>query len=338
MITENKIEIQGQIGFCGHLSVFLGFAKASLLYAASFADTMNDDTGEGYQRPVNRSHSRSFRNYITNQNTSTIPLTFNLRPNLKKYWTLTRKNDSLAILYLNENVPSLARVDCQHRINDMADSDITFAFMTFIGIDINTEMALFNIINSKAKGLSSSLTDFHQSRLIDDLANEAPHLFIARQLNEEPDSPWFKLIRYGGVTTSGLMRRTSFRMIQSTIKKSYSSILKVKNMTVQDFYFLVSAFWMAVKTVFIQEWNDPRHHLLTKGIGLYSLMELFTNLVIENRNDELGEKWFEKKLGNLRKKVDWSSSGTFAEAGGKKGAHEVFLKLKGMVDHENTTS
>ena len=65
-------------------------------------------------------------------------------------------------------------------------------------------MALFNIINSRAKGLSSSLTDYHESNLLSDLAKEAPHLFIARRLNEDPDLPWYRLIRYGGERTSGL--------------------------------------------------------------------------------------------------------------------------------------
>ena len=76
-------------------------------------------------------------------------------------------------------------------------------------------MALFNVINSKAKGLSSSLTDYHQTRLMNDLAQEAPHLLLAKRLNEDNNSPWYKMIRCGGESTSGLMRRTSFRMMQS---------------------------------------------------------------------------------------------------------------------------
>ena len=59
-------------------------------------------------------------------------------------------------------------MDCQHRLGALGDSDVSLAFMSYIGLSLREEMALFTIINSKAKGLSSSLTDFHESNLIND--------------------------------------------------------------------------------------------------------------------------------------------------------------------------
>ena len=48
-------------GVSAHRPVLLGFAAADLLYAHSFADILNEDTGQGYQRPFNARHSQDFR-------------------------------------------------------------------------------------------------------------------------------------------------------------------------------------------------------------------------------------------------------------------------------------
>ena len=54
------------------------------------------------------------------------------------------------------------------------------------------EMEVFNTINSKAKGLNTSLLDFHRTKLEEDLLENNPELFIATELNNSIDSPWYK--------------------------------------------------------------------------------------------------------------------------------------------------
>ena len=41
---------EGILGMSAGREVFLGFAPANLLYALSFADVLDEDTGRGYQR------------------------------------------------------------------------------------------------------------------------------------------------------------------------------------------------------------------------------------------------------------------------------------------------
>lgn len=327
----SSISINGIIGKCGNLEVFLGFARANILYSCSFADILNEDTGNGYQRPKNPTHSRSFRQYILQPGTSTIPLTFNLRPDLARYWSLKKEKTGSALLTIKLGRACLAQVDCQHRLGDMADTDIPFAFMSYIGLNLRTEMALFNIINSKAKGLSSSLTDFHQTRLIDELAQVAPHLLLAKRLNEDQKSPWYKMVRCGGESTSGNMRRTSFRMLQSTIRKAIRRMREIGITNIESQYQIILGYWQAIRKVFPNEWNNPRHSLLTKGIGLYSLMELLCDLVSVSEEAGLDEEWFVQKLQLLVPSVDWNSKGMFADAGGRKGAHQIYNVLKKAI-------
>jgi DNA sulfur modification protein DndB len=327
----SSIKIRGLIGRCGKLQVFLAFAPANLLWNISFADILDEDTGEGYQRPHNIAHSRSFKKYITQPNASTIPLTFNLRKDLSKYWKIEEYKNGHAVLYINSNARCLAQVDCQHRLGELKDENIPFAFMTFIGLSLREEMALFNVINSKAKGLSSSLTDFHESNLLTDLSNVAPHLYIARKLNEDPKSPWFRLIRYGGETTSGLKRRTSLRMMQKAIFRFFKHTQESLTGTIDEKYQLILSFWNSVQNIFPTEWSDHRHNLLTKGVGLYALMYIFEDIVNSAPNQILAEHNFENVLMRLKGNISWDSQGMFAHAGGQKGAVEVYQSLKKVV-------
>ena len=56
-------------------------------------------------------------------------------------------------------------------------------------------------------------------------------------------------------------------------------------------------------------------------------MKTFWNLV-----QVFTEEYFEKRLKPLKSKVDWDSNGTFATAGGQKGAKEAYLKLKEFLN------
>lgn len=326
------IVIDGLIGKCGHLSVFLGFASANLLCEVSMADALNDETGLGYQRPYSRPHSLDFKHYVTKDGASTIPLVFNLRNELKSLWQVKKGKGNHAQLKLKEGSKSLIIVDGQHRLGELADVVLPLSFMAFIGLDVRTEMALFSIINSKAKGLSTSLTDFLQSKLVEDIAQEAPHLLITKRLNEDQNSPWYRLIRYGGEATSGLKRRTSLRMMQKCINRLIKRMRDKKFISVDHYYSVICSFWEAVKEVFPKEWEDHRHHLLTKGIGLYSLMLLLGDMVSKEDLEKLDKRYFVNKLKPLKTNIDWNAKGMFAAAGGQKGAIMVYEKLREALE------
>ena len=328
---KKQFRIYGQIGFCGDIKAFLGFAPAKLLHKLSFADVLNEDSGEGYQRPPNIAHSRNFRHYINQPNASTIPLTFNLRKELSSFWLIEESSNGRATLLISAEQKSLAQVDCQHRLGDLEDEEIPLAFMAFIGLDLRTEMALFTIINSRAKGLSSSLTDYHESTLLSDLAREAPHLFIARRLNEDPASPWYRTIRYGGETNSGLKRRTSLRMMQKTLQRFMRLLPDSFEKDIEELYRIIVAFWTVVRAVFPDEWNNPRQSLLTKGVGLYSMMLLLSDLIRMSPNHNSWDSYFIEKLSSMKGKVDWTSNGPFANIGGQKGANQAYQIIRAVV-------
>ena len=320
--------INGLIGVSGGLLVFMGFESAVTLIALSFPDILNEDTGEGYQRPYNKAHSIDFKNYITRRGSSTPPLTFNLRKEYSDSWSIERGEGNAATLIIRDNVKCLTQVDCQHRLGELDGVDIQLAFMTYIGLDLRQEMAIFNVINSKAKGLSSSLTDYHESKLLNDLAAEAPHLFISRRLNEDPESPWYRLIRYGGETTSGLKRRTSFRMMQKTVQTFLLQTKTYIDAPLEYKYQIVLNYWKAVQAVFPEQWKEHRNNLITKGVGLYGLMQVLGDIVKSKPKADFDVAYFAEVLSPLKSHFDWSSHGRFAYVGGKKGVQDVYHALR----------
>jgi DGQHR domain-containing protein len=181
---SQAIKILGISGLCGGREVFLGFAPARTLHRISFADVLDEATGRGYQRRFSKEHSQEFRRYIQLPGSATIPLTFNLRPTAEPRWAVTKlRGGTTRLSVSSDNTPVLSQVDCQHRLGHLADLEISLPFMTFIGLSVEDEMRIFNTINGKAKGLSSSLLDFHEAKLSKDLAYTKPELYIALHLN-----------------------------------------------------------------------------------------------------------------------------------------------------------
>ena len=168
-MTESLLSIECMLGRAAQRRVLIGFAPADLLHALSFADVLDEDTGRGYQRRFNSLHSLDFRKYIQKDNSTTIPLTFNLRPRDDGAWRIVERGSSRARLEISApNVKVLSQVDCQHRLGHLSDLSVELPFMCFIGLSEREEMEIFNVINSKAKGLSSSLLDFHDAQLSTD--------------------------------------------------------------------------------------------------------------------------------------------------------------------------
>ena len=311
--------------------MFQGFAKASLLHELSFADVLDEATGEGYQRRFNEKHSLDFRRYIHQADSTTIPLTFNLRPSKNASWTLDRKEGGMSLLRIEGDEPRvLSRVDCQHRLGFLSDSDASLPFMMYLGLTLHEEMEVFNIINGKAKGLSASLLDYHDAKLASDVAIERPELFIALQLHEDPESPWHNQLDLGGKKTSGLKRRASLRTMQKAVKRFLTQTKALDQISPEEAVSVVIGFWCAVAVVLEAQWAAPRNHMITKGIGVYALMGIAGDLLNEAgvNPDRCNKAYMCEKLSDFLSNLDWSNQGVFKALGGESGANEALSILR----------
>ena len=337
--TAMKV-ITGLIGKCGSRNVFLGLAPASLLHRISIADVLDEASTSGYQRRFNRRHSLDFRKYIQGEGATTIPLTFNLRPRTDGAWEITTGTNRSAKLRLDLSKSNLLyQVDCQHRLGFLHDEEIEFAFMTFIGLNQKEEMEVFSTINAKAMGLSTSLLDYHVIQLAKDLETERPELFIALRLNEDDLSPWYQQLDLGGNATSGLKRRASLRTLQKAVKRFLGQSDCLETKVVHEAYEIVRSFWVAVAEVLPDQWANPRKHFLTKGIGVYALSTMLSDLYRESQQCSDIKKWddyFVGKLSDFVEDLDWSTTGPLRGLGGETGARAATDMLRTLRIEKKT--
>lgn len=303
----------------------VGFAPAKVLYSLSFADVLDETTGRGYQRRFNARHSLDFRRYIQQDQSTTIPLTFNLRPPNDNAWAIIHINEKLCRLEITPTAGKvLAQVDCQHRLGHLADVGVELPFMCFVGLTEREEMEVFSVINSKAKGLSASLLDFHDAQLASDLVADRPELFVALYLNNEVSSPWCRQLDLGGNATSGLGRRASLRTMQKAVKVFLGRTRILSTRTPEAAARLVLDFWSALACVLPTAWSKPRKHLLTKGIGVYALMEIAADLYSEAPPSAvLNRHYFVSVLGDFVTTFDWSTDGALKGLGGEGGVKQA---------------
>lgn len=322
-------------GRSGDREVLLGFASAQVLVNLSFADVLDEGGRRGYQRRFNAAHSRDFRRYIQKPGSTTPPLTFNLRPpadGVERAWRVESQPDSGTLLVIRTDLGKpLSQVDCQHRLGLIGDLSLTLPFMFFVELSEREELEIFNVINSKAKGLSGSLLDYHSSRLSDDLAHEEPETYIALSLHESAHSPWYQALDIGGKQIVGFQRRATLRTMKTAVKRFLTRTGAVStSVSAEEVARIVQEFWQAVAAVLPEQWRNPRKHLLNKGVGVYALMSLLADLWAEwpGPKTKLNRAYFETELSTFAPGFDWSTSGPLKGLGGEHGAREVLEVLR----------
>ncbi len=310
--------------------VLMGFAPARELCKLSFADVLDEDTGRGYQRRLNAQHSLDFRRYIQRANSATIPLTFNLRPRTDDAWRVVESGKRAATLELATGSGKLlSQVDCQHRLGHLSDLDTELPFMCFVGLSEREEMEIFSIINGKARGLSTSLLDFHDAQLAADLGRDRPELYVALFLKNEPTSPWYQQLDLGGSSTSGMARRASHRTLQKAVKRFLTKTRLVRTGDADVAARAVLHFWSAVTIAMPEQWANPRKHLITKGIGVYALMDLAADLWSEAPpGSPPDRRYFAAALMDFAGEFDWTTEGPLKGLGGESGVKAAVAQLR----------
>ena len=102
----------------------------------------------------------------------------------------------------------------------------------------------------------------------------------------------------------------------------------IGDLPIEEQYRVVAALWTATVRTWPKAWQEPRKHLLTKGIGVQGLSLLAADIVrfSAREGEALVQATFERQLDRLRD-VDWSNSGAFRGLGGRSGAREIHERL-----------
>ncbi|MBS0418670.1 MAG: hypothetical protein JSR66_13235 [Proteobacteria bacterium] len=88
-------------------------------------------------------------------------------------------------------------------------------------------------------------------------------------------------------------------------------------------------FWAAVAMAMPKEWSNPRKHILTKGIGVYALMDIAADLYREaGAKAACDHQYFAAALADFCTEFDWSTSGPLKGLGGEGGVKTAVERIR----------
>ena len=185
---SSKIVIENVIQFKMRGRVaYQGFVSSQVAINFSFSKPYNDPSGKGYQRPINKRRSMDFANYLSQgEDALYTPILLNATGNWV-FHSYTKERPLFGRL-IASNKASL--MDGQHRLSGIeeyvkkTDATLNIPFLAFHYLEEDEEIKLFNVINTKAKGIGTSLSKY-LNRDNDDIS------WIATNLILRPESPFF---------------------------------------------------------------------------------------------------------------------------------------------------
>jgi len=342
---------------------FRGSAPLAHLALISQPDIFDQVTNpKGLQRDLSPKHASEAYEYVHRQKNAEFPRAFpevvlNVRD--KRLLKIEEGSDGAQVVKLQfqvnemkENKVYVSRVDGNHRLfyaagDDRRDPLLTEApFQLHVGLSQDQERSLFVDINSNQKGLSSSHLAVMQNRLSPEEIEIRDHLdrWLASRLSKDPESPWHGMIHEGGskkgTRQQGLTRLVNFASIQGGVGKLLSKSQYIFDLgDAQIQYVVIRNYWQAVKSVFAEEWANPKDYLLLKNVGVWSLSILAASII--DRCMPLGKvepRDFARYLKQARSRFDWSkeASGERAVSGmsGNKAALIIAAEMAGELTDE----
>lgn len=338
------------------VTLYLSAVPADILIKVTGVDVCEPLKGrpDGYQRPRDDTRCRQLAEYLL-QPDSLLPnaVLANLRPDGPQYhFELLPAQESLGTLVLpNEDCVAWI-VDGQHRVGafefvkDHQLRKLTVPVVFIEGFDRVREATTFFVVNSKQKNVSPSLKYFDLMRFADqELRNwlEGPAsdwkvraTALTRQLNDEPDSPWYQRINLTGAKGT---RRTI----------NLVSFMTALQAVVQDRWFcslpenrqagLLKDFWKATELVWPVVWRSPRPRdfVLLKSLGVYAMCSVAIDVFHACR---LVDDFSVQAMASLLEPLDsivqgWTKDAPVAAYGGMKGYKLLAIELSGAIQHQS---
>lgn len=255
---------------------------------------------------------------------------------------------------------TLTVVDGQHRLKGLANSaDAGASFqlpVVFVLEPTEEQMALmFATINGKQvpvpKSLIYDLFDVTQGRSPQKTAHE-----IARELNADPDSPWFRRIKMLGHKTSGSEESLSQgtlvtrllplisehpdedfgrRRGELAVDKSPRSIFNEYFLHDEDrfIYRVLCNYFSAAKCTWPVEWTSPGY-LLTKAVGFLGMMAALERIVTAGRGqqEDMSREFFERVFATAAETMRSSGADWKTFESNAKGQGEIAKLLTGALE------
>jgi len=318
------------------------------------ADAWSPGNREGYQRRLNMSRAKLFAKYIANpDNISPPAVLLSVRESVE----FRSKDGKYGILSI-PNSATLYEVDGQHRIGglreafrrDKIHSDFALPVIIICPVKLGKKEAAnprfceakqFVVINRTQKTVRSDLSDRFIARLTTEQRQELEVLGavemlertqaavqIADRFNRKAGSPWEGRIKLPGKRGGGVSQRAFTNSLEPILKDPI-----LRTLAYDELVDALDQYWTAWRKLCPRAFNEPRHHVIQKTIGLSVLHELFIEAakLLKGRRKNWTQHNFYEVLSKMTRGVGdefWHSHGEAGKGGSNK---SVLRNLSGRL-------
>ncbi|MCK9859618.1 DGQHR domain-containing protein [Paenibacillus sp. ATY16] len=317
VVIENVLmsKIRGKIAYQGNIS-------ASTIMNLFYVKPYDDPSGKGYQRPVDSKRSHDFAIYLSKgEDALFTPILLNAASQWE-FVCYDRERPSYGRLICKGKA---SLMDGQHRLEGIqryiheTNSDLNVPFLSFHYLDEDEEVKLFDTINTKAKGIGSSLSKYLR-RDSDELS------WVATQLLIQKNSPFHNNGSIIGKRNKGrhITLQNLYRTLSLLFKDRKLSVFsKEEKLSLAIYYF------SQVKELFPSEWIDYKGQRLTHIVCLDALSiagsQVLASCVQESRKQL--ELTTASRLIKKLKGIEWSSEGPLKYVKGMSGSRTLASEL-----------
>ncbi|MEQ6353199.1 DGQHR domain-containing protein [Lysinibacillus sp. M3] len=294
---------------------YQGFVSSQIAVNFSYSKLYNDSSGKGYQRPIDKKRCKDFSNYLSQgEDALYTPILLNAFGNWEFHaYDSHRRNFGRLICKKKATL-----MDGQHRLGGISDyinetdSTLNVPFLAFHYLDEDEEIKLFDVINSKAKGIGTSLSRY-LNRDNDD------NSWVATNLILKPESPFFSKGTLIGRRTKekNVTLQNLYNIIKLLTKKSsLANLSKERKLNLALFYFNL------IKELFPDQWEDNQLYRMTHITCLNALAIVGNKIINENyliKSQQPDSVKIAKLLTNL-KEIDWLTTGNLKYLKGAAGS------------------
>ncbi|MEK3915304.1 DGQHR domain-containing protein [Paenibacillus sp. FSL H7-0331] len=318
IVIENVIQckMRGKVAYQSHLS-------ASISMNLTYVKPFDDPSVKGYQRPVDPKRCSDFAIYLSKgEDALFTPILLNAGGNWE-FSVYDKQRPAFGRLICKGKA---SLMDGQHRLGGIkryiqeTNSEIIIPFLAFHCLDEDEEIRLFDTINTKAKGIGTSLSKYLR-RDTDDIS------WMATELLVRQESPFYHIGSIIGKRNKG--RHVTLQNLYRTLyllNKDPKIIIfsKEEKLTMALQYF------NNIKETFSHEWLDYSGYRLTHIVCLDALSiagsEVLSKCTTESKRqfDYNGITKAIKKIS----KIDWSINGPLKYLKGMSGSKSLATELK----------
>lgn len=307
---ENVVQgkIRGRVAYQGFIS-----SQTAINFA--YSKLYTDPSGKGYQRPINKKRYMDFADYLSQGEDSLYtPILLNGAGGWE-FYAYDKQRPNIGRLICRKKATLM---DGQHRLAGIKEyieqtgTTLVVPFLAFHYLEEDEEIKFFDVINTKAKGIGTSLSRY-LNRDNDDLS------WVATNLVLMPESPFFKKATLTGQRSKekNVTLQNLYNIANLLTKKApLSKLSKEKKLNLCLFYF------NAIKELFPEEWDDNSLFRMTHITCLNALSIAANKLISENyliKANQPDSTKILSKLINL-KEIDWSAQGDLKYLKGASGS------------------